>query len=237
MVDIHCHCIYGIDDGAQTIEESIQIIKEVELAGFTNIVLTPHYYIEAGYVASKEDIKNRIDKINELLKENRINVKLHIGNEVYMTQEVIDKIKEKEVSTLAESKYILIEFPMHTKVKYAEAAVFRLQELGLKVIIAHPERYSYVQRDIETVENWIDKGCLLQCNYGSIIGQYGKKAKKTIKKLLKKDQVYMLASDCHMPETIYPKIPKVLKKLKKIISNEKIEEITKLNALNIIKDR
>ncbi len=237
MVDIHCHCIYGVDDGAQTIEDSIQIIKEAELAGFTNIVLTPHYYIEAEYVASKENIKNRIDKINKLLEENKINVKLHIGNEVYITKEAIEKIKEKQVSTMADSKYILVEFPMHTKLKYAEEAVFSLQAMGLKVIIAHPERYSYVQKDIEIVESWIEQGCLMQCNYGSIIGQYGKKAKKTVKQLLKKDQVYMLSSDCHIPETIYPKIPKALKKLKKIVSNEKIEEITKLNALNIINDR
>ena len=84
-----------------------------------------------------------------------------------------------------------------------------------QVIIAHPERYKFVQEDIEYAKKWVENGCLLQANYGSIVELYGKEAKKTLKKLLKLDLISFLGTDTHKQGTIYKQMPQILKKLKK----------------------
>ena len=108
--------------------------------------------------------------------------------------------------------------------------------MGLTPIIAHPERYSYIQEEPKKIKKYLELGCKLQCNYGSILGTYGKDAKETFKYLLKNSLVDFLGSDCHAPNTIYKTIPEACKKIKKIIGEEKFEEISTLNPRKILKN-
>ena len=110
----------------------------------------------------------------------------------------------------------------------------RLIENNYVPIIAHPERYSYVQDNPEYVNELLDMGAMFQSNYGSIIGLYGKKAEKTVKKLLKENLVQFLGSDVHREERVYIFMPKILKKLKKIISSEKLKELTEINPQKVL---
>lgn len=154
--------------------------------------------------------------------------------EIYICEELEDLVKSGTVIGLAGSKYILIEFPMNAKVKYIDEILFLMQGMGYKVIVAHPERYNVVKENINYAKELIEKGCLLQCNFGSIVDIYGKQARKTIKKLLKLDLVTFLASDTHRPQTVYKMMPEIIKKLKKVISEEKIHELTTENPKKII---
>ena len=161
---------------------------------------------------------------------------LYLGSEIYITTEIIELIEQGKASTINNTRYVLFELPMNTKPLFAKEVVYRLIENGYKPIIAHPERYSYVQEDINYVKELTNMGALFQSNYGSAIGMYGSRAQKTLKELLKKEFVSFLGSDVHRTGQIYSKIPKILKKLNKIMPEEKLEELTTLNAKKVLND-
>jgi protein-tyrosine phosphatase len=231
MIDIHTHILPNIDDGAQTLTQSLEMINEACNAGFTSIICTPHYS-QNKYDTPIETIEELINKLQNYLPEN---IKLYIGAEVYISTDIDVLVKQKMVSTLNNSKYILFELPMHTKVIYMEEVVDKLLQSGLIPVLAHPERYTYLQKNMDVYQKLIEKGVLFQCNFGSIISYYGKNAKRTIKKLLKNDMVHFLATDTHRPNTIYKDMNKILKKLGKIITKDKIELLTKVNQKCMIK--
>lgn len=229
MIDFHSHILPGIDDGSRSIEQTIRMLKEAKEAGFTKIISTSHY-IE-GYYESDE--AERTELLNEVQK-NISGIELYLGNEIYITNNMINLIQNKKASTINNSKYVLFEFPLSAKSMNDKEVVYRLIENGFVPIIAHPERYSYVQDNPEYIEELAEMGALFQANYGSIIGMYGKKAEKTLKKLLKNDLIRFFGSDSHRIDQVYTKMPKILKKLHKFLSDEEIEEFTVINPQKVL---
>lgn len=229
MIDFHSHILPNIDDGSRNIDQSVQIIREAQDAGFSKIIATSHY-IEEYYECNEEERKQLIEQV----KKQTSGVDIALGNEIFLTENMAKLIKEKKASTINNSRYILFELPMNSKPMNVKDIVYKLIEDGYIPIIAHPERYIYVQEDIEFVREMIEMGALFQSNYGSIIGMYGKKAEKTIKKLLKERLIQFLGSDVHYENQIYPKISKAIKKIKKILSDEELEKLTTTNAQKVL---
>lgn len=235
MIDIHAHIIPNVDDGSKSVEETFNILKEAENVGFTDIILTSHYLINY-YETDSQELVFWKDKLQEVLDKCKINIKLHSGMEIYASDQIKNLILENKLLTLADSKYILIELPMSSEVKYLEHIIYILKSFNLVPVIAHPERYKYVQKNIELVEEYIEMGCLIQCNYGSILDLYGKEAKNTLKNLLKKNIVHFLGSDCHNQNTIYKIIPNAIKKIKRIIGDKNFYKISTLNPKKILQN-
>ncbi len=233
MIDIHSHLIPNVDDGAKSPEETIELIKEAREAGITDIILTPHYIINS-YEQNAETLILLKDKLQQIINSENIKVNLHIGMEVYITDNLVEILKQNKILTLAGSKYLLMELPLNTNVQYLDMVIFKLIEDNIIPIIAHPERYKFVQEDPSKVRELIESGCLIQSNIGSILGIYGKKAKKTIKYLLKNDLINFIATDTHRKNTIYPLLEKGIKKIEKITGKEKAEELTNLNVQKIL---
>jgi len=229
MIDFHSHILPDIDDGSKSMEETLEILREAKEAGFNKIISTSHYF-ERYYESNEEERKELLGNVRNNFNE----IAFYLGNEIYVTENMVQLIKDKEASTINNSNYVLFELPMNNKVMRAKETIYRLIENEYIPIIAHPERYSYVQQDIEYVRELSDMGALFQANYGSIIGMYGHKAKKTVKELLKEDLIQFLGSDVHRPNQIYPHIPKAIKKLNKIVSKEKIEELTTINPQKVL---
>lgn len=236
MIDIHSHLMPNVDDGAKSVEEAIELIKEAKVEGITDIILTPHYIIDS-YEQNIETLNHLKDKLQQMIKNENVDINLHIGMEVYITNNLVEIFKQNKILTLAGSKYILIELPMNTYVQYLDMVVFKLIENNIIPIIAHPERYKFVQENPKNLKKLLDSGCLIQSNIGSILGIYGKKAKKTIKYLLKNDLINFLATDTHRRKTIYPLLKKGIKKIEKITGKEKAQELTSLNAQKILNNR
>lgn len=232
MIDFHSHILPNIDDGSRSLNETINILKEAQKAGFTKVISTSHY-IEGYYETSEEE---RTKLLNEV-KENFRDMELYLGNEIYITNQMTNLISEKKASTINNSKYVLFELPMNTKSMEVKEVVFRLMEKGYIPIIAHPERYKYVKENIEYVRELADMGVLFQSNYGSSIGMYGKKAQKTQKKLLEEGLIHFFGSDVHTVEQVYTKMPKILKKLRKIISEEELEQLSTVNPQKVLNNQ
>ena len=236
MIDFHSHIIPNIDDGSTSMKDTINMINEALQAGFTEIISTSHY-IQKYYDLDCFEREKILDIIKKKVSEKKeINIKLYLGSEIYFTPEIIELIKNKKASTINNTRYLLFELPMNTKPLFVKEMVYELMQNGYIPIIAHPERYSYVQENIRYIEELAGMGVLFQSNYGSIIGMYGNSAKKTLKKLLKNNLISFLGSDVHGTGQIYPKIPKALKKLRKILSIEELEKLTTLNAQKVLKD-
>lgn len=233
MIDIHTHLIYNSDDGSKSIEETLYMLKEAYNVGFTDIILTPHYMTNY-YIEDSTENAKKIDSIRDRL--DNIKVILHQGNEIYANANLINLIKEKKVVPLAESKYILFELSMHENPFNLDEIVYSLLENGYVPIIAHPERYKYVQENPNMLIDYIERGVLFQSNYGSIIGRYGDNAKETIKKLLNSNMIHFLGTDNHRPNTIYNSMPEIIKVLNKVVGKDKVEELSTINPMKILKN-
>lgn len=235
MIDIHSHIIPNVDDGARSVEETFNILKEAQEAGFTDVILTSHFLLNY-YETNAQELIFWKEKLQEVLKKQGTKINLHSGMEIYITNQMEELLENKKILTLANSRYMLIELPLATNVKYFDYVVYYLEAKGIKPIIAHPERYKCVQKDPDIVEEYIEKRCLIQCNYGSIVNLYGREAEKTIKTLLKKNQVHFLGSDVHRENGTYLIILDAIKKIRKIIGENKINEITTINPKKILQN-
>ena len=190
MKDIHCHILNGIDDGSKTIEESIRILREAYNNGITDIVLTPHYIKNSSYSCNNKGKNKLLNILKEEASNNNIDINLYLGNEIMIDEDIIELIKKGEASTINDTKYVLIEFPMHSLNNNIEDILFLMIRNGYIPIIAHPERYRFVQQDPSLIYELIDTGVLMQANYGSFIGQYGNKTKLIAKKLIENNMIH-----------------------------------------------
>lgn len=234
MIDIHTHILPGIDDGCQNPEESIKMIQEAYENGFTDIITTSHYIFNGSYNVNKQQRKEIIEALQSIINARNLDLTLYNGAEAYITPELSLLFKEGIISTLADSKYVLFELPLNSKVIYTDKIITDLRDNGYIPIIAHPERYEIVQKNPDKAKEWIDMGAYLQCNYASILGRYGIESKKTIIKLLKKDLITFLGTDCHSSGSIYNEMDEILHEFKKYISKERLSELTTLNAKKVI---
>lgn len=190
MIDIHSHLVPGVDDGSQSLEESLALLKQAEEDGITELITTPHFMKNGEYRVKASEL---VKRFNELKQEYQGSVKLHLGNELYIHPDLPELLEKGEILTLAGSDYILIEFPFNSyKDEYDEI----LYELSLKhrIIIAHPERYHYVQDDPNFCLRWLKEGYLLQSNQNSLLK---KETKKFLFSMIEHGFVSFIASDAH----------------------------------------
>lgn len=235
MIDIHCHLLHGVDDGSDDLEGSLDALKLAEKAGFTDIILTPHY-IKDYYDNSIENTKDKIKELKQEVLSNNILINLHQGNEIYICDDICDLLLAGVPSTLASSKYVLFELPLTNKVFNVTDIIRKLKQNGYKPILAHPERYSYIQENPNELIEYIRAGVLIQSNYGSIVGRYGKDTEKTLGKLLENNMVHLLASDTHKRGFVYEEMSFILDELSKYASKQTIKRLTNSNPKCIIQN-
>ena len=236
MVDMHSHIIPGIDDGSKSVDETFKMITEARRAGFTDVILTPHC-LTNHYEPTTGEIILWKNKLQEIINNQKMEINLHSGMEIYISNQMEDLVKDNSILTLADSKYMLVELPLSSTVSFFDYVLYFLQSISVQLILAHPERYKSVQENPELVEDYIDKGALIQCNYGSILGLYGNAAEKTMKTLLKNHQVHFLGSDCHRVKTIYPLIPQAVRRIKRIVGEKEFKKISTENPQKVLKNK
>ena len=238
MIDFHCHILYGIDDGSKTIEESVEILKKAFKNGVTEISFSPHYILGSSYKANNEKKEKLLKEIKKELKKQNIDIKLYYGNEVFVENNMLELLEKKEISTINNSNYLLFELPMNNKNNRINNLIFELKSKGIQPIIAHPERYTYIQKDPTLIIKMLEQGALFQSNIGSFYGHYGKEVQKTALLLLKHNMISFICSDIHHEkDDFYENIDNVKHKLEKYISKEKIDELFVENAKKVINNK
>ncbi len=195
-VDIHSHLLPGLDDGVEELEESLQIIKTLETLGYKKVITTPHILSDF-YKNSPETILPVLKELQKYL-EGKTNVKVEAAAEYYLDETFIALLDQgKENLLTLGNEFILFETSFMTEPIYLKEAVFKIQSLGLKPILAHPERYQYLHNNWELTKDLFDRGTYFQINANSLVGYYSIPVKKMASKLIKAKMVHFLGSDCH----------------------------------------
>lgn len=233
MIDFHTHILPNVDDGSKSVEETFNLIKEAESVGFDSIISTSHY-IENYYESPVEERQEWINALSGALKKENINIDLYLGNEVYFSENIIKLLNENKIAKINNSKYMLFEFSMNVKPINVYDVIYEMLQNKITPILAHPERYRFVQQDPSLIYELLDTGVLMQSNFASIIGWYGEKAEILAKKFLESNMISFLGSDVHKQNTIYPKMPEILNKLEEIIGTEKLTELTTINPRKVL---
>ena len=170
-----------------------------------------------------------VNAITENLRAKGIDIKIYLANEIYITDNMMELLERGKASTINNTCYVLIDLPLDEEPMNLYQVIYSLQENKLIPVIAHPERYEFIQKEPEFVYELIEKGCYMQANYGSILGQYGRKAQLIVRKLLENHSIHFLGSDVHRQGTIYPKMKEALLEIEEIVGKDKLEDLTTTN--------
>lgn len=236
MIDIHCHILPNVDDGSESLEESIAMAKIAESEGITKIVNTSHCHFDFKYKKGNE-LKLELEKFNQVLKEENINIEVLLGNELYYTSDLIERFDELDFFSMNNSKYILMEFSPINFPKNIEDVIYEIKIRGYIPIIAHAERYKQVQEDVNIVLDCIKEGALIQVNASSILGKNGEKAEDTSKKLLDNNMVHFVATDAHSSNRRRPLIKDSYNYILKNYGKEVAEKLFIENPTAVIENR
>ena len=227
MTDVHSHILFGIDDGSRTISESIELLKKLKSVGFNNVILTPHFILDSTYNSNYEANIKIYNELKERLLNENIDINIYLGNEIFIDKNVPTLLEKNIITSLNETKYVLVEFPMHNKLLNIEDILYEIRSKGYEVVIAHPERYDAFKEDYSIVDTLREDGFLFQSNYSSILGYYGKDSIKLLKYMLKRHYIDFLGTDIHRIEKTYviDNFKKIEKHIIKITGSEYYNKI------------
>jgi len=235
MIDIHCHIVPNIDDGAKSLEDALEMAKIAYSEGIRKIINTSHYHPDFKYKKGEELLKS-IKEFNYILKSNNIDIEVCIGNELYYSEDIIEIIEQKEFYTLNNSKYLLIEFPPMRFPKNIVDIIYEIKIRGYIPILAHVERYKEVQENVNLIYECINEGALIQVNASSIIGKNGKEAKQVSEILLDNNMIHFIATDAHSSQRRRPVIKETYKYVSNKYGSKSAEILFIENPSKVIKD-
>ncbi|AZI25511.1 MAG: capsular biosynthesis protein [Chryseobacterium sp.] len=193
--DMHSHIIPGIDDGAQTINDSIALAKKFKALGFKKLIATPH--IMADYFRNTPDsIHRALDVLRKGLQEIQLDLEVDAAAEYYLDETLERKVKQKEILSFG-SNYLLFELSYINAPQNLYDIIKLMQDSGYKPVLAHPERYPYYYGSFESYHQIRETGCLLQMNSIALTGYYGSGAKKVAEEMVENHLVDFIGSDMH----------------------------------------
>ncbi|MCA0985136.1 tyrosine protein phosphatase [Halobacillus yeomjeoni] len=197
MIDLHSHILPGIDDGAQTLEESLMMARAAVKEGINQIVATPHH-LTTRYTNTKASIIKQVEDFNEHLKQEGIPLEVLPGQEARLSADFWEAYRQGEILPVnGDSGYLFIELPNMDVPGYTERVIFDLQKEGFKPIIVHPERNQVLQKQPDLLFRMVRNGAFTQVTAASLIGKFGKDAKKFAFQLIKSNLTHLVASDAH----------------------------------------
>ena len=200
MIDLHCHILPGVDDGAASEEESCMMARMAAESGVTALAATPHCGVPGQFENfADERLMDRFSALERLLEREHVPLRLYTGMEVFVTEQTPRHLREGRLLTLGGSRYLLVEFGFDEEPDFAERMLGELLEAGVVPVVAHPERYHFVHPQPECLLRWAEMGCALQVNKGSLLGRFGRRAAQAARWCLGEGCVHLLGSDAHSP--------------------------------------
>lgn len=195
-IDMHSHLLPDLDDGLQTMEQTIDFVKEMQQLGYKKLICTPHILPDV-HNNSPETILPRLEEVRKALRENDINVEIEAAAEYMVGSEFQESIQRGDKLLTFGKNYILIEMSYAAPSQNINEVIFDLKIKGYKPILAHPERYNYYLGNNDIYEDFLGRGCLLQLNLLSLTGFYGKPVQKAAEHLVKNKLISFIGSDMH----------------------------------------
>jgi tyrosine-protein phosphatase YwqE len=195
--DMHSHILPGIDDGCDTFEQSVELVKKFIAKGYKKLIATPHIMSDF-YRNTPEIIHEKADQLRDIIQTEGLNIEIEAAAEYYIDEGFIKKLEQGEkLLSFGSKKYVLFETSYINPSPYFKYVVFALKTQGYIPVLAHPERYVYLFDDFKTLEEMYESGVLLQININSLAGYYSKHAQHLAEKLIERQMIAFAGSDCH----------------------------------------
>ena len=198
MIDLHAHILPGVDDGAPNLECALTMSEMAVESGVSAIVATPHCNMP-GRFANYWDysLHGKIKAFQQELRKAGIRLAIVSGMEVFGTPDTPELLRQGKLTTLGGSRYLLIEFPFEGYAQQATEILRAILAMGYRPVVAHPERYRYVQNVPSLLNQWQSIGCLMQLNKGSLLGSFGRAAQTLALSMIDRGFAAAVASDAH----------------------------------------
>ena len=214
--DMHCHLIPRVDDGSKCIEESIECLQTLQAVGFNKVIITPHFQYPR-FPNDEDDIRHRYEEVKQQAKEQGVEIELRgIGGEYRIDSGFQARLDNPRFLKIGD-KYVLVEFSLHQQMMGSDEMIFDLQMKGYDVILAHPERYPYMNINGMRMEQLKNQGVFFQINALSLGGFYGDDAKQRAYDMLERGWVEFMGTDTH--NTMYAQA------LRDLSNNRKVEKV------------
>jgi len=194
--DLHTHILPGVDDGPTNIEDSVAMARVAAEDGTVAILATPHNQ-DVTQNHSIDYIKNLVEKFRQELKSKNVQIEILLGMENHLEPNLPQHVSDGNALPINATRYILVELPFTIYPNHTEEVLFKLRLQGLTPVIAHPERNSEIQRNPLILKSLVEEGILAQVTAGSLLGSFGREAKKSSETLLRRGLVHIIASDTH----------------------------------------
>lgn len=194
-VDLHSHLLPGIDDGARTMDESIELIKGLKALGYSKLITTPHIMSDT-YPNSSEIIRQALSSVQEQLKNNGIEIQIEAASEYYLDEHFIDLLKTGDILTFGDN-YVLFETSYTIRPFALYDHIYAIASRGYRPLLAHPERYHYLNGSLEEYIKIRDMGVYFQLNINSVGGYYSRPVQKTAQMLIENGMIDFVGSDTH----------------------------------------
>ncbi len=222
-VDIHSHLLPGLDDGVKSVEESIYIFKTLQRLGYNKVITTPHIMHDQ-YPNTPEDILVKTSEVKKALDKEQINIKIEAAAEYYLDEQLAKKLNDNERLLTFNKNYLLFETSFINKPVFLEEAIFNMNTNGYQPVLAHPERYVYLQSDKKLIEQLRNMNVLFQINMLSLFGYYSPDVKKNAKNLISANLADFIGTDCHSAFQA--------DEIMKAVSSKKNRQLLSLNVRN-----
>jgi protein-tyrosine phosphatase len=234
MIDLHLHLLPAIDDGAASLEISRSMLSRAESFGFTSLVATPHLN---GALSPQYDARVRaaLGEVREAAKD--LQIAIELGFEIQLSPDLPSRLAAGERSRLADSTAVLVELPFVGWPLFTEHTLFDIQTLGLRPLLAHPERYSAVQAEPEKALDLAQRGILLQVTIGSLVGLFGKPAQRVAEMLVRQGAATVLASDAHSAGQRFMSIAEGLQRAEELAGAERTRQMVYENPKALLESR
>jgi protein-tyrosine phosphatase len=202
MIDIHSHLIWGVDDGAQTIEDSLAMLRVAAETGTTDIVATPH--ANDRYEFDRAELETRVEKLREASGGTP---RIHLGCDFHLSFSNIESaLANRDLYTVNRLRYLMVELPEMLIPPGIDRALEHLQDAGMIPVITHPERNRALSEDVKRLDHWIGIGCYAQITAQSLEGRFGRTAKNLASRWIEGGQAHFVASDAHDMEARPPRL-------------------------------
>jgi protein-tyrosine phosphatase len=221
-VDLHSHVLPGLDDGSPSMTESLNMLNEMVKAGFSKIITTPHVNSDV-YPNTKEKILGQLHHLREVVAEAKIPVEIEASGEYHMDYEFLNKVQSGEVIPFGSKNYLLVELPFQKPAFSYDEILYQVQLAGYEVIIAHPERYTWLMGNMKLYGGMKDRGMFFQINLNSLNGWYGFPVKMAAHQLIDARMIEFAGSDAHHTGNII--------ELSKLLQNRHFDKLITGNML------
>lgn len=233
MIDLHCHILPGIDDGAKDLDTSLNMLEIAKKNGTRALVATPHV-IEGKWLPFWEKIVSECELLKTAACEKGLNIPVYPGAEVAVHWDILDLVSGPGPYCINGGRYMLVELPAMDLPGFTDEFFFTLQARGITPILAHPERHPVISKRIELLTEWIARGVLVQVNGASIVGNMGQRAMHAAEQLLRSNMVHCIGSDAHSTRHRNPSLALTAEKLYSLVGMEVTHRLLVDNPNKII---